>query len=57
VQFHPEFSDTALRAYLDGLGPVLAEQGLDAASIAARLQPTPEAASVLPRFARLTLSA
>ena len=24
VQFHPEFSDEALRAYLEGLGPVLA---------------------------------
>ena len=57
VQFHPEFSDTALRAYLDGLGDLLADEGLDAAAIAARLQPTPEAASVLPRFAHLALSA
>lgn len=57
VQFHPEFSDAALRAYLDGLGPLLADEGLDAAAIAARLQPTPEAASVLPRFAHLALSA
>lgn len=56
VQFHPEFSDAALRAYLDGLGPLLADEGLDAAALAARLQPTPEAASVLPRFARLVLS-
>ena len=56
VQFHPEFSDTALRAYLDGLGPLLADEGLDAAAIAARLRPTPEAASVLPRFAQLALS-
>jgi GMP synthase (glutamine-hydrolysing) len=56
VQFHPEFSDTALRAYLDGLGDLLADEGLDAAGIAARLQPTPEAASVLPRFARLALA-
>ncbi len=56
VQFHPEFSDTALRAYLDGLGALLADAGLDAAGIAARLQPTPDAASVLPRFARLALA-
>lgn len=56
VQFHPEFSDTALLAYLDGLGDLLADEGLDAAAIAARLQPTPEAASVLPRFARLALA-
>jgi GMP synthase (glutamine-hydrolysing) len=55
VQFHPEFSDEALRAYLDGLGPALAQEGLDAAQIAGALRPTPEAASVLPRFARLAL--
>lgn len=56
VQFHPEFSDEALRAYLDGLGPTLAKEGLDAAQIAEALKPTPEAASVLPRFARLALA-
>lgn len=56
VQFHPEFSDEALRAYLDGLGPTLAREGRDAAQIAATLGQTPEAASVLPRFARLALS-
>lgn len=56
VQFHPEFSHEALGAYLDGLGPVLAREGRDAARIAANLQPTPEAASVLARFARIALS-
>lgn len=56
VQFHPEFSHEALRAYLDGLGPTLAREGVDAAHISASLQPTPEAASVLPRFAQLALS-
>jgi GMP synthase (glutamine-hydrolysing) len=56
VQFHPEFSAEALRAYLDGLGATLAREGLDAARISAGLKDTPEAASVLPRFARLALS-
>ena len=56
VQFHPEFSDSALRAYLAGLGPTLANEGLDAAQIAAKLRPTPDAASVLPRFAQLALA-
>lgn len=56
VQFHPEFSDAALRAYLDGLGDLLAQEGLDASAITRRLHPTPEAASVLPRFARIALS-
>jgi GMP synthase (glutamine-hydrolysing) len=56
VQFHPEFSVEVLRAYLDGLGPVLAREGRDAALIAGQLRATPEAASVLPAFARLALS-
>lgn len=56
VQFHPEFSADALRAYLDGLGPVLAREGRDAVRIAAALQATPAAASVLPRFAQLALA-
>lgn len=56
VQFHPEFSVEALRAYLDGLGPVLAREGRDAAQLAASLKATPEAASVLARFARLAMA-
>ena len=56
VQFHPEFSVEALRAYLDGLGPTLAREGRDAAQIAAQLRATPVAASVLPAFARLALA-
>jgi len=55
VQFHPEFSDEALRAYLDGLGPTLADEGREAGQIRAGLMKTPEAASVLPNFARLAL--
>lgn len=55
VQFHPEFSADALRSYLDGLGPTLAKEGHDAAQIEARLKDTPEAASVLPKFAQLAL--
>ncbi len=55
VQFHPEFSDVALRAYLEGLGPTLAREGVDAQAVAAKLQPTPAAASVLPAFAELAL--
>ncbi|MFN3496227.1 MAG: glutamine amidotransferase, partial [Hydrogenophaga sp.] len=55
VQFHPEFSAEALRAYLDGLGPTLAREGLDAERIRAELKETPEAASVLGRFAQLAI--
>ena len=56
VQFHPEFSAEALRAYVEGMGPVLARAGRDAAQISAGLKDTPLAASVLPRFARLALN-
>ena len=56
VQFHPEFSAEALKAYLDGLGPTLAREGLDAAQISADLKDTPEAASVLSTFARVALA-
>lgn len=54
VQFHPEFSGESLRAYLDGLGPTLAREGRDADRISAAVKDTPEAASVLATFARLT---
>ncbi|WP_439112322.1 glutamine amidotransferase [Hydrogenophaga sp.] len=57
VQFHPEFSAEALRAYVDGMGPVLAREGRDAVQINAGLRDTPQAASVLPRFAQLALNA
>lgn len=57
VQFHPEFSAQALKAYLDGMGPTLARKGMDAAEISAKVKDTPEAASVLPTFARFALSA
>jgi GMP synthase (glutamine-hydrolysing) len=55
VQFHPEFSGESLRAYLEGVGPTLAREGRDAAQISAAVKDTPEAASVLATFARLTL--
>jgi GMP synthase (glutamine-hydrolysing) len=55
VQFHPEFSAESLRAYLAGMGPTLAREGRDAAQISAAVRETPEAASVLARFARLAL--
>jgi GMP synthase (glutamine-hydrolysing) len=55
VQFHPEFSAASLRAYLEGMGPTLAREGRDAAQISAEVRETPEAASVLARFARLAL--
>lgn len=55
VQFHPEFSDEALRTYLDGLAATLRGANLDVEHITNGVRPTPQAASLLPVFARLAL--
>lgn len=47
VQFHPEFSAEVMRGYIDVLGPRLAPT-VDRANV----RDTPEAAGLLPRFAR-----
>ncbi|MDQ7972223.1 MAG: glutamine amidotransferase [Rhodocyclaceae bacterium] len=49
VQFHPEFDDDAMRGYVDALAPGQA----DAPALRAQVRPTPEAASLLRRFAEL----
>ena len=49
VQFHPEFDEDAMRGYIDAL----AEATPGAAALRAQVRPTPEAASLLQRFARL----
>lgn len=51
VQFHPEFSADALRAYVHHLAPLIAKQGGDAAQIEHEVHDTPIAAGVLARFA------
>lgn len=55
VQFHPEFSAPAMRAYADVMAPALGKSGIDATQVRQAVQPTPEAAALLPRFARLAL--
>lgn len=49
VQFHPEFDDDAMRGYVDAL----AAGQPDAQALRAQVRPTPEAASLLRRFAEL----
>lgn len=49
VQFHPEFDDDAMRGYVDAL----AAGRPDAQALRAQVRPTPEAASLLRRFAGL----
>jgi GMP synthase (glutamine-hydrolysing) len=55
VQFHPEFSDAALHTYLDSLAATLRSANLDVEHIKNAVRSTPDAASLLPVFARLAL--
>lgn len=57
VQFHPEFSDGAMRAYVRHLAPLIEKQGGQAGAVEAAVQGTPIAASVLARFAQLVRQA
>ena len=49
VQFHPEFDERAMRAYVDRFAGELP----DADTLRARVRPTPAAAGLLPRFAAI----
>lgn len=49
VQFHPEFDAAAMRGYVQAQAPNLDDPN----AIAAQVRPTPEAASLLGRFAQL----
>ncbi|MES2610160.1 MAG: glutamine amidotransferase [Pseudomonadota bacterium] len=53
VQFHPEFSASAMRGYLDHMQDSLA----DASALASRVTATPHASSLLGRFAALVAAA
>lgn len=49
VQFHPEFDENAMRGYIDRLAGALD----DPATLREQVRPTPEAARLLQRFARI----
>lgn len=53
VQFHPEFDTAAMAAYLSHLAPALQAAGKTAEALHQPLRPTPHAAGLLQRFARL----
>ncbi|MDY6815598.1 MAG: glutamine amidotransferase [Pseudomonadota bacterium] len=55
VQFHPEFSDAIMRAYLEVQAPDLDREGLDAQALLNDLAPAPEASGLLQRFSELVL--
>lgn len=57
VQFHPEFSTTAMRCYIAQMADVLTGQGRDQAALAAEVRDTPQAAALLSRFAKIAAHA
>jgi GMP synthase (glutamine-hydrolysing) len=56
VQFHPEFTPERLAIYIEHLKPDLLAAGRDIDALRAGLAATPEAARLLPRFARIALA-
>lgn len=53
VQFHPEFTDQIMKAYLDVQRPDLEREGLDTARLLNEITPAPEASQVLHYFSEL----
>lgn len=53
VQFHPEFTDEIMRAYLDAQRQTLVQEGRDAQGLIDAVQPALHASSLLHRFAAL----
>ena len=52
VQFHPEFSATHMRGYVQARGEALASEGTCARALARNVSATPHARTVLRRFVR-----
>lgn len=56
VQFHPEFTADIMRAYIDVLSERMAGEGLDADAVQAGVGDAAQAATLLRRFAELSLA-
>jgi len=50
VQFHPEFCEEVMRAYVDAQAVAMAPKGLDADAVRAGVRPAPDSARLLNRF-------
>jgi GMP synthase (glutamine-hydrolysing) len=55
VQFHPEFSESIMKAYLAVQSPDLAAEQLNPDELIASVEPAPEASGILARFSELVL--
>lgn len=55
VQFHPEFTDKVMTAYLESQAASLAEEGQDVQQLFRNVRPAPEAVNLIRRFERYAL--
>ncbi|WP_308318827.1 glutamine amidotransferase [Marinobacter sp. F4206] len=55
VQFHPEFTDAIMKAYLNVQAPELTTENLDPEALLAAVEPAPVASTLLQRFSDLVL--
>lgn len=55
VQFHPEFTDAIMRAYLGVQAPELTAESLDPDALLSAVEPAPEASRLLQRFSELVI--
>lgn len=55
VQFHPEFSDTIMRAYLSVQAPDLESEGFNSQAMIDAVSNAPEASGLLQRFSALVI--
>lgn len=53
IQFHPEFSTTAMLYYLEYYATQIASEGLDPENLIRSVSPTPEASQILPKFSHI----
>jgi len=53
LQFHPEFDEDIMRAYLRARSTVLAAEGLEPGRLLADVQPSPDGPALLARFAEI----
>lgn len=55
VQFHPEFNEDIMRAYIGLLGERMAGEGMDPQQVYASVRPAPRSNALLRRFAALAM--
>ncbi len=55
LQFHPEFSERVIEAYIRERSQMLVREGLDPDQLLRQIRPSPQASAILQRFANIVL--